>query len=383
MPEMLIARADAVAERMFELAVQQVPAYRALSESELLEFRRHHREGFLSAMQLWREGRLATPDELASHRAIGATRASEGLPLPAVLRAYRMGTIAIFEYAISDAGLDLDVEEIANITRLILGYGDQMANELTIGYTEASEFLRSHQGRARRELLDDLLAGRFSAQEAITDRAAILGIELPNHPTLLLARLVPGANPNEDLNGRVLRLRELLSDASLALVSRGNIVVLSDRPDVSGLRTIFKNTNLFGVVTEAESLGAIPEAYERALAVLKLLQSRRIPHRTLIAEDEAALISEFANLGSGVARAAFRSILGSLTDPSRSDLLETLDAYLGTGNAASAAQILGVHPQTMRYRLRRIEELTGRDPTGGWDRFILELSLRGHRITST
>ena len=69
-------------------------------------------------------------------------------------------------------------------------------------------------------------------------------------------------------------------------------------------------------------------------------------------------------------------MLGPLALAQRADLLETLDACLAVGNAVSAARRLGIHAQTMRYRLKRIRELTGRDPAQGWDRFLLELALR-------
>ena len=45
-------------------------------------------------------------------------------------------------------------------------------------------------------------------------------------------------------------------------------------------------------------------------------------------------------------------------------LTETLDAYLDSGGAIEAcARKLFVHPNTVRYRLKRIADFTGRDPT--------------------
>lgn len=67
-------------------------------------------------------------------------------------------------------------------------------------------------------------------------------------------------------------------------------------------------------------------------------------------------------------------ILGDLSN--HPTLFDTLDAYLLSGNATSAAHHLGIHHQTMRYRLKRIREITGRDPTQGLDRFLLGLALR-------
>lgn len=60
----------------------------------------------------------------------------------------------------------------------------------------------------------------------------------------------------------------------------------------------------------------------------------------------------------------------------RPDLAATAIAYLDhAGNVARAAAELGVHRQTLYYRLRRIEELTGLDLADGRDRLRLHLAL--------
>ena len=46
-----------------------------------------------------------------------------------------------------------------------------------------------------------------------------------------------------------------------------------------------------------------------------------------------------------------------------SPLAETLRAYADCDlNVARAAELLNVHANTVHYRLRRVQELTGRDP---------------------
>ena len=58
----------------------------------------------------------------------------------------------------------------------------------------------------------------------------------------------------------------------------------------------------------------------------------------------------------------------------------TLDAYLQClGNVREAAELLGVHPNTLRNRLARIEELIGVSLDDPDERFLLELQLRLRR----
>ena len=65
-----------------------------------------------------------------------------------------------------------------------------------------------------------------------------------------------------------------------------------------------------------------------------------------------------------------RSILGN------EDLLRTLEVYLAEGeNGKRASERLFVHPSTLRYRLQKIEKLTGKDLSDSDDRFQLRLAL--------
>ncbi|GAA1596096.1 fatty acid biosynthesis transcriptional regulator FasR [Actinomadura kijaniata] len=57
-------------------------------------------------------------------------------------------------------------------------------------------------------------------------------------------------------------------------------------------------------------------------------------------------------------------------------LLDTLATYLEQGSSLEAtARLLFVHPNTVRYRLRRVSELTGLSPTDGRNAFTLRIAL--------
>jgi DNA-binding PucR family transcriptional regulator len=63
-------------------------------------------------------------------------------------------------------------------------------------------------------------------------------------------------------------------------------------------------------------------------------------------------------------------------------LTETLDAYLDCGGAIeSCARKLFVHPNTVRYRLRRIADFTGRDPTLPRDAYVLRVAATVGHLT--
>ena len=63
-------------------------------------------------------------------------------------------------------------------------------------------------------------------------------------------------------------------------------------------------------------------------------------------------------------------------------LTETLDAYLDSGGAIEAcARKLFVHPNTVRYRLKRIADFTGRDPTLPRDSYVLRVATTVGSLT--
>ncbi|MGH9294672.1 MAG: helix-turn-helix domain-containing protein, partial [Acidimicrobiales bacterium] len=59
------------------------------------------------------------------------------------------------------------------------------------------------------------------------------------------------------------------------------------------------------------------------------------------------------------------------------DYLGTLRAYLDSfGDIGAAAKAINVHPNTLRYRLRRLAEVSGLDLLDPDDRLVAELQLR-------
>nr|WP_280369355.1 helix-turn-helix domain-containing protein [Nocardia wallacei] len=67
-----------------------------------------------------------------------------------------------------------------------------------------------------------------------------------------------------------------------------------------------------------------------------------------------------------------------------SALADTLDAYLDCGGAVeTCARQLFVHPNTVRYRLKRIADITGRDPMNPRDAYVLRIAATVGRLTRT
>ncbi|MGB3231489.1 MAG: helix-turn-helix domain-containing protein, partial [Mycobacterium sp.] len=94
------------------------------------------------------------------------------------------------------------------------------------------------------------------------------------------------------------------------------------------------------------------------------------------------LLPERALLGDATAAVALEAeVMRPLSDAGPA-LMETLDAYLDSGGAIEAcARKLFVHPNTVRYRLKRIADFTGRDPTVPRDSYVLRVASTVGRLT--
>ncbi|WP_406185032.1 PucR family transcriptional regulator [Streptomyces sp. NBC_01006] len=74
---------------------------------------------------------------------------------------------------------------------------------------------------------------------------------------------------------------------------------------------------------------------------------------------------------------ATRVLLG----PAHRELARTAELFLDcAGQAGRAAAALGIHRQTLYYRLARVEQLTGLDLDEGEDRLLLHMALKAARL---
>ena len=136
-----------------------------------------------------------------------------------------------------------------------------------------------------------------------------------------------------------------------------------------------------GLGIEVATAAAIPASRESADSVLRVLRTaRRDLAVAELADVRASLLMlRFADAcGDGpTLQASPLTTLREHDRARRTAHVETCRAYLDAfGDVDSAARVLGVHPNTIRYRLRQIESVTGislRDPT---ERLALELELR-------
>jgi DNA-binding PucR family transcriptional regulator len=122
-----------------------------------------------------------------------------------------------------------------------------------------------------------------------------------------------------------------------------------------------------------------PLSYSRARAALALVRGGSVPGGALVVASEhgaALLMSSDPQLVADLVRNRLAP-LEALAPGPRGRLTETLEAWLAEqGRLQAAADRLKVHPQTVRYRLRRLREILGGALDDPDQRFELDLALR-------
>lgn len=360
-------------ERIVAEIYEEVPAYRALHTSQLTEVRAITAWLVTRSMELWVRGaKRLPPEDVERLRGIGRARAADGRSIGAVVRAHRVGSAVAVRLIRERAGDRLDTADVFALGELWLTSLDQISESLSLGHAEAADRLDADRERARRALLDDLLIGRQSSPGAIRDRSRTLGLTPPDPAVLVVIEPAGDAGEVEAMVSTLLEPSAARTGADPLVTTRsGRVVVLVSAEDAAHVTRVLMDRGRRGCVLEPRGLSDMSWAYRLADGALETAPPHALGEDGLLREADACVLALLN--GGGIAPATVRrTVLGPLLDPTNRHLLETLGAYFREGAATTAAEELHVHAQTLRYRLRRVRELTGHDPHRPWPRFVLE-----------
>ncbi|HEY4794639.1 MAG TPA: helix-turn-helix domain-containing protein, partial [Mycobacterium sp.] len=140
------------------------------------------------------------------------------------------------------------------------------------------------------------------------------------------------------------------------------------------------NRGSIGIGSLVDAPSALPRSLSEAQRAFKIKQASPTPYGSRRFED----LGVYRILDSGEGRPEVRRFvqewLGELLDydrTKRAELVKTLAHYLDCGgNYDLTAQSLQIHRSTLRYRLARIRDITGRDLQDVDTRLNLHLATR-------
>lgn len=399
--EALAADSDALVERTLRGIFGEVPEYEVSPAAGLIEdvraMVRHN-------VQLWYGALLAgsepSPEELQPLDEFARDRVYQKIPLEALLRAFRVGGVE-FANALLDECREtpeIQAEVLFEILPFSLVHLDIVSH--TIGTAYLDEL--GHQTRRRDRQIDELVRAVFEEDQSTDFDAALsaMGMDPRRRYCALALRprskgdhaIIDVERDQDRLLGRTLAQLEIDRREAIHTVCSGSLVIWIPAPAADNgdwERTVKEDVERLLALTamaEAAGIGATVSGREgwrassrqaiRAMEIGATITNGPSVHRyfDLALYDVAARTPELADL--------LRSIHERLA--AESELLATLEAYFAHGrHLKAAAAELGIHPNTLSYRLRRVEELLdGRLNDSDWT-LRIQLALRLRRIGSS
>lgn len=268
---------------------------------------------------------------------------------------------------------------------------EQAATLLAIELAHRQRELDVHLAMER-DLLDDLLSGLDDA--AAVARGDSLGHDVSGTRCIVVARWQD--DRGDALQRALERAAEGLGLDALFSRRDGAAVTMLDATSWWGDHGRWDDLHariaaLLGAPSLAMGVGglargpsALPRAHREAMQALAVRTSSRNPHGITRFDD----LGVYRILARGESRDDIEQFvaewLGKLIDydtAHTTDMVQTLAEYCeSAGNYDRTAHTLGIHRSTLRYRLHRIRELSGRDLNDVDARFNLHVATRAWRL---
>ena len=274
-------------------------------------------------------------------------------------------------------------EQLTALTVGILKYSRDLAFSAATAYADAAEARGSWDSRMEASVVDAVVRGDTGPE--LLSRAAALNWDTTAPATVVVGVPAPGRESHASQDVRDIAARHgraALTDVHgtwLVAIVSGQLAP-TDKVFADLLSAFSDGPVVIGPT--APMLTAAYHSASEAISGMNAVAGWRGAPRPVLARE---LLPERALMGDASAVAALHTdVMRPLADAGTT-LTETLDAYLDCGGAIEAcARTLFVHPNTVRYRLRRIADFTGRDPTHPRDAYVLRVAATvGHLAYQT
>jgi sugar diacid utilization regulator len=306
----------------------------------------------------------------------GARRAKAHVPLSVVMAGYRVGFRFMWEASLAEAKqlADISTDALLEATSQIMIAQDTFTQAMTGAYRQQLTLQVLEQEEQRSALVEAILFGQITDTQNLWEAADILRLPLSG-PYVVVAAEVPGIGRSglpeiaNKLDTRDIRSAwRLLPDLQVGIVHLRRPAIENDLVGV--LRQVARtHVGVSAPFDDLTDTGA-------ALRLARLAIAGKAPDDQLVRVFDDSPLAFAVSAPEAMQRIG-ASVLGPLDQLPAEDhatLLTTFEAWLDTGGStnATAAKIF-VHPNTVRLRLHRLEEHTGRSLSRPRD--IAELCL--------
>jgi hypothetical protein len=308
---------------------------------------------------------------------LGRNEVRSGRPIDTLLGAYRIGARVMwrgFSAEGAQAGVEPDV--LYRLAEALFAYVDELSHESSDGYAEELAQRHGARERERERMLEVLMRQPPADAVVVHAQAARAEWKLPEH-------VAPVATPAARMPARQLEHR--LPDGSMAATLEGMTVALVPDLDTPG-RTAELERALGGAPAARGAQVPTLEAAEevsRAVLAVALQEAGVLPGEGIVDTGDHLLALILHRDPARARSLADRALepLDPLSPGTKAKLTETLSCWLDNAcNTGDTARALHVHMQTLRYRLRQLDEVFGADCLAdGEKRLELQLALKVRR----
>lgn len=364
-------------EELVDLGVRRIRAeiagYAAISDPVFIADVRTHvsqeHDALIRSIELGRPLRSIEIDFVRPR----AMRRVGRLPLADFLHAFRIYTEVFWDAVLASAVDEATRREALALPSIVMRYMSVAASEAAEVYVEAERLLLAQGERGRRDLLEDLLAGRTPDLGPKLAAARQAGLA-PACPCVLVVAAATTALPDDHhLRSCATWLSRAFGgvDQPLAVVRHREVVIIApvDRDaidavveELTAVQSHLADERLtlaVGVSTVHDDLISMPEAYREAVSAAERIRATG----GVLALSDLSAFDCLTLFGQDTARrripAAVRSFVADDVAEGRVLTTTLLEYVAADFNAKLAAERLYVHPNTARYRLAKIEERTG------------------------
>jgi transcriptional regulator with GAF, ATPase, and Fis domain len=257
----------------------------------------------------------------------------------------------------------------------ISGFAELVGAAVVAGYRDEQKRQMFDDTSRRPLLIDSLLEGRVFDDRSLRELAGYLRLPKDGPFVVVVGEAGPGSSEPLPIIESKLRSLDIHSAWRLLPDWQAGIVHVASQRQLENVVALVSRTAVdrVGVSARYNDLRETPQALHFAKMTLRA----RSDHASPVAVFDGSILATAALAAPEVMAKAATTALAcfdDLPDQEREILFETFQVWEETdGSVAAAAELLCCHPNTVRYRLRRIEKRTGRSLSRPRD--IAELCL--------
>ncbi|QCU78468.1 PucR family transcriptional regulator [Citricoccus sp. SGAir0253] len=345
-----LAADDAILEETVAALRESLPGYEGVPSESLLASARRNRA--LSIRTLL-DGRAPAPDEIDEPRALMEERMGQGVPIVSVLAGFRVSMSVILRHLLDLApAFGVPADAALTFSTQLWALGDAFTTRAVVVYRDRSIAQAVADSARRTQWIRDAMVGVLDQAQL---RSGAATFDIPLAGPVRAVRAAVAAGDTEDPAGRLQdwaasagaralaaprgegAVGILVGDAGPARPAAGVTIAVGPPVALADLRDSFEGATR--VLEAARRVG-----WDGVVDVERLSWRMAIP-----ASPETTRMLHERHVEPVLAEGAFGGLV-----------LEALEAYLDHGMSIPlAAAAIPVHVNTLRYRLKRYEELTG------------------------